>query len=349
MSKIHGLITGIVYTEVDDALGPNPKLWIPSDMSEQTYLHVSIKTITLLTGEQGYVPKNAEIISFPSINSKGLVKYIQYEDENFRGGHARRVLTLLFNEYDDVIFYKYLKSLEGIFDDIARKLRYLEQAEVPNESIKAELETFLDVLYTTLEELRKNELSTKVSHKIAESELEITEDDTLYVFKLIVAGNAGVGKTSLILRFTDNAFSRTYIPTIGVNISEKTFKIGEEFVKLVLWDIAGQSQFSRMRKNFYRGADGAILVFDITNEKSFQDLSQWYEEIIKNKLHPKELKGFIIGNKSDLKENRAITIEDIVSYANNLEFPSIQTSALTGKNVEDAFREFAKILLDSRK
>ncbi|MFW9948469.1 MAG: Rab family GTPase, partial [Candidatus Odinarchaeota archaeon] len=158
----------------------------------------------------------------------------------------------------------------------------------------------------------------------------------------------GVGKTSTILRFTDNAFSRIYNPTMGVNISDKNFHVGNAFVELIIWDIAGQTKFQTMRKHFYQGINGIILIYDLTNPKSFESISGWYKDI-KNHLSDKtSIVGYIFGNKLDLANERKVKNSTAKKLAEALNLKYIEISALTGQNVENAFFDMAKKLIELR-
>ncbi len=161
-------------------------------------------------------------------------------------------------------------------------------------------------------------------------------------FKIVVLGDPQVGKTSTVLRFTDKTFRRTYIMTIGVNMSEKFIKIKNNRIRFVIWDIAGQSKFQVMRRHFYEGAEGQLLIFDLTRPITFQNIRKWYKDI---KLHTKNvLPGFILGNKSDLIEQRNVFGDEIIELADELGLEYIETSALTGKNVDKAFLKLGELL-----
>jgi len=174
-------------------------------------------------------------------------------------------------------------------------------------------------------------------------------EDIVYNFKIVVCGDPGVGKTSTILRFTDDAFVRTYIPTLGVNISEKNVEVNKIKVKLILWDIAGQIKFEAMRRHFYKGAEAVIFIFDLTNRKSFESIPNWYKDVERNIIHIEdEIIGFILGNKEDLSDQRTINFEESSLFAEKLNLEYVETSALTGKNVEEIFFKLTKTLLRSK-
>ncbi len=164
-----------------------------------------------------------------------------------------------------------------------------------------------------------------------------------YRFKIILIGPAAVGKTSILMRFIHNKFSKSYKMTIGVDFLNKEINIEEFNAKLTIWDIAGQQRFRFMRKNFYGGAAGALLVFDLTRENTFQEVKKkWYPEM--TQFVEKEVPFILIGNKVDLIEE----IGSVVDATNAQKFAEskgsiyIETSAKTGQNVEDAFMELTR-------
>ncbi|MFX1374612.1 MAG: Rab family GTPase [Promethearchaeota archaeon] len=337
------IIKAIVYTSLDENIGPNPLLWIPLDLSEKVRMGVSIKTITMLTTDQGIVPNSLVIMPFPALKLKGIIKYIEREDNSRRGGVALSSIALLFHEADDLIFYKYMDYLEPIFSESAKKLIELENGAAKSDEIYIELDKFRLNLTDLLDDLYQKEKTT--SELEAFPEEKIKEDLLESNFKVIVCGDPGVGKTSTILRLTDNAFMRTYIPTLGVSVSEKLMKLGDEHVNLILWDIAGQSKFEIMRRHFYIGTDAVILIFDLTSHKSFESVSKWFNDI---KHYEKDLVGLIFGNKEDLIEERKVSTEEALKRAENLNLEYIETSAKTGKNIEQSFFKLAETLFKSK-
>ncbi|MFX0058802.1 MAG: GTP-binding protein [Candidatus Hodarchaeota archaeon] len=342
------LINAIVYTDFHDKLGPNPVYWYPSDLSENVRMLVSIKTVTLLSGSYGYTPESLIIIPFPSIKLKGLIRFIERGDRSRRGGVARSAITFLFKEADDIIFYKYIDYLNAIFRDSVQQLTELEEKNVENQNSFKELNVLRNKILNTLEELKNKEI--ELAKAEAFPEITASEEKVVdYKFKLVVLGDPGVGKTSTILRFTDNAFNRTYIPTMGVNITDKGFRVNSKMVELILWDIAGQSKFQLMRKHFYQGAEGLLLIFDLTNPKSFESITKWYEDIKRNLSNKFNIVGCIFGNKVDLKNERKVDEALAKEVAKGLNLLYIETSALTGQNVENAFYQIAKALINLKK
>jgi len=340
------IITGIVYTELDEEIGPNPIIWYPSDLAESLLLHISIKTLTLLSGEQGIIPESLIIMPFQSLNLKSVIKYLQWNDKDKRGGIGQAAITLLFKDFNDLIFYKYKENLEDIFNESKKIIIKLKEKKADDDQINAEVRNLNSTIIAALERLKTEEETAIKKEEIPKKTKQIS-DLIDYKFKIIFCGDPGVGKTSLVLRFSENAFTRKYVPTLGVNVSDKIVRVDESVVQLVLWDLAGQTKFQYMRHSFYQGSDGVFFIFDLTNLKTFNKVREWYKDVQKNLKNNPKLMGFLIGNKNDLLDGRVITNEEANQIAKELNLGYIETSALTGENVINAFQEVAKELLKS--
>lgn len=327
------IIKQFIFTDFDDISGPLPLIRFPENLPEKFGVNVSIKTITLLATEQGAIPKNLIIIPFPSLNAKGVIKFLKRKDPSRRGGYARSAITLLFEEMNDLIFYKYIQNLELPFDKAVDRIVSAISDEYDLEAVKEILLELQQDINQILNELKQEELNQESGEEFPEFDEEVED----YSFKFIFCGDQTVGKTSLILRYTDNAFKRTYLPTIGVNITEKSAIAKNAQAKLVLWDIAGQIKFDKMRKYFYQGADGVFLIFDLTNQESFENVRKWFNDITSSLNIDGKVSGFMIGNKKDLTQERVIQSETAQQLADELGIHYFETSALTGENVEEAF------------
>jgi small GTP-binding protein len=337
------LIKGIVFTDFDPQLGPNPILWVPSDLSENIRMSVSIKAITILTADQGIMPTSLIIMPFPSINLKGIIKYIEKEDEIRRGGVIQSSITLLFDEIDDIVFYKYLSYLEPIFNETSQRIIDTVDLLTNREGIMSEIKNLQMNILNLLEDLRIKE--EELTKREAFPEKSIEDDGILkYKFKIILCGDPGVGKTSTILKFTDNAFRTSYISTIGTSISEKIVKINGKSVGFILWDLAGQVKFDAMRKHFYKGAEAGLLVFDLTKPESLKSIPNWYKDLIKSTERIGKIPIFILGNKNDLINERKVEKQEAEFIAKELNLDYFETSALTGENINHVFEKIAHIL-----
>lgn len=332
-------VKGIIYSQFDEKAGPSAVIWVPSSLSVKVQDLVSLKTINIFAGEGGEIPASLAIIPFPSINQKGLVRFMEIKDSNRRGSAIDSSLTLLFDEADDLIFYKYIKNFEELFNQTVAKIVQLEEKKAKRKQVQAEIDRFQKSVQGILTDLHDEEMAmqeTEFPVTVEEEEPEFKS----YEYKLIVVGDPHVGKTSTILRFTDNAFRRTYIPTLGVNLSSKTIRYDNLNVKFVLWDIAGQAKFQTMRRPFYKGADGLILVCDLTDPESFKNMERWYKDI-KNTLGENTPPGLLMGNKNDLVADRKVQRKELTKLAKKLGFNSFETSALTGENIDEAFKTMA--------
>ncbi|MFX1419300.1 MAG: GTP-binding protein [Promethearchaeota archaeon] len=170
-----------------------------------------------------------------------------------------------------------------------------------------------------------------------------------YLFKSIVVGDGGVGKTALTLRFSKGFFTEDYKMTIGVDFHVKTINInsieGPIRAKLQIWDTGGQERFSSIRPMYYRGSLGALLIFDLTNSASFEHLPQWIEEVRANVKT--EIPLLLVGNKSDLVDQRAVSLEEINNFTSNFNLFYMETSAKTGEGVGDCFYILACLMIGS--
>ncbi|MHA1533096.1 MAG: GTP-binding protein [Promethearchaeota archaeon] len=168
-----------------------------------------------------------------------------------------------------------------------------------------------------------------------------------YLFKSIVVGDGGVGKTALTLRFSKGFFTEDYKMTIGVDFHVKTISIdtleGPIKCKLQLWDTGGQERFSSIRPMYYRGSLGTILVFDLTNSATFEHLPQWIEEVRAN--IKSDIPVLLIGNKSDLTDQRAVSLEEINNFTGDFNLYYMETSAKTGDGVGDCFYILACLMI----
>ena len=156
-----------------------------------------------------------------------------------------------------------------------------------------------------------------------------------YLFKLLLIGNSSVGKSSLLVRFVDDVWEENFVPTIGVDFKLKTLDVNGKKVKLQIWDTAGQERFKNITASYYRGGNGVLVVYDITDRDSFTNLTSWLIEIEKNAN--KNVFKLLIGNKNDLESERKVTTEEGKEFADSNGMKFIETSAKTADKVYEAF------------
>ncbi|MHA1458326.1 MAG: GTP-binding protein [Promethearchaeota archaeon] len=162
-----------------------------------------------------------------------------------------------------------------------------------------------------------------------------------YAFKLILGGDGAVGKTSMVHRYVENEFATDYKSTIGTSIMKKecTFQELDSTVRFIIWDLAGQAQFKRVRQSYLTNAEAGILVYDVTNRSSFENIDKnWYREI--KKASP-DIALILVGNKIDLESKRVVSRDEGEELAQNLTLTYVETSAKTGENIDDAFKMLA--------
>jgi len=186
----------------------------------------------------------------------------------------------------------------------------------------------------------EKERHERLKESICQSE---SEECINYSFKFVIVGNHEVGKTSLIRQFVERKFSQDYRATIGLNIFAYNFDFQGNELNLQLWDIGAQQYFKRFRRIYYNGAEAAFIVFDITNRDSFEKVKEWYEEL-NELIGETNIPIVLVGNKVDLAEQRVVSTtegEDLAKSLSTNGIEYIETSALTGDNVKDAFELIA--------
>jgi len=166
-----------------------------------------------------------------------------------------------------------------------------------------------------------------------------------YLFKYIIVGDTAVGKSCLLLQFTDKRFQPVHDLTIGVEFGSRTITIDSNSIKLQIWDTAGQEKFRSITRSYYRGAAGALLVYDITRRETFDHLQSWLEDC--RRYSNQNIVIMLIGNKSDLETKREVSREEGEAFAarNNLSF--LETSAKTSENVDKAFLDSARKIYET--
>jgi small GTP-binding protein len=184
-----------------------------------------------------------------------------------------------------------------------------------------------------------DEVARNIERKIDKMQ-QIKIQSGEYAYKLILGGDGAVGKTSMVHRFVDDRFETDYKGTIGTSIMKKEceFEGLKSKVRFVIWDLAGQSQFKRVRYSYVANAEAGIIVFDVTRRDTFENIKLWYDESIEIS---KNIALMLVGNKIDLEDSRIVSTAEGEELAKKLGLGYIETSAKTGENIEDAFRMLA--------
>ena len=177
------------------------------------------------------------------------------------------------------------------------------------------------------------EIIVKSPHQIS----SINED---YLFKIIVLGDCAVGKSNILSQYSKNIFNKSGKSTIGVELFTKFFRYEGKIIKVNIWDTAGQERFTSMITTYYKGAKGALLVYDITRKYTFDNIDKWLRELIS--INSKNISMSLIGNKSDLSLLRQVSKNEAQFKANKYGIKFYETSALDSSNIKYAFEDMIK-------
>ena len=163
-----------------------------------------------------------------------------------------------------------------------------------------------------------------------------------HLFKLLIIGESGVGKTCLLLRFTDDSFTANHLTTIGIDFKIKIINLENKLIKLQIWDTAGQERFRTITKTYYKGAHGIILTYDVTDETSFKNIKNWIKQIEQNAQNT--VCKVLVGNKCD-KPDRKVSEEQGKTLAQEYGMQFFETSAKSNQNVNETFTFLTKEIL----
>jgi Ras-related protein Rab-11A len=170
-------------------------------------------------------------------------------------------------------------------------------------------------------------------------------DDENYdlIFKIVLIGDSGVGKTNILSRYINNEFSLATQSTVGVEFGSKIIKKNGKVIKLQIWDTAGQERYKSITSAYYKGSRGAFVVYDITRKTTYDNIDKWIGELKTN--GSEDVLIMLVGNKSDLEEKREVITEEVEKKAQEQKLAFCETSALNGKNVEYAFENLINEIL----
>ncbi|XP_063402946.1 ras-related protein Rab-21-like [Mytilus trossulus] len=163
-------------------------------------------------------------------------------------------------------------------------------------------------------------------------------------FKVVLLGEGCVGKTSLVLRYVENKFNDKHLTTLQASFLNKKLNIGGKRVNLAIWDTAGQERFHALGPIYYRDSNGAILVYDITDEDSFQKVKNWVKEL--RKMLGNDISLCIAGNKIDLEKDRHVAVSDAEAYAKSVGAKHFHTSAKLSKGIDEMFLDLSKSMIE---
>lgn len=329
------VLKGVVVSIFGDK-GPDPISWYPMNLDNMMLTEVSIKAISILAGESNELPEHLSVLPLPKFHLTALIHVFEIQDVQARGGAIVATITALFNE-------KYTPFVYKCMDDLERSVKPMSKLATPIKNSQ-NITGFLKELFDQLKAFIGTCQADEVTRFQIEGQVK-KEFSQKYSYKIIVIGDPGVGKTTLLLRFVDRAFRELYIPTVGVQVSLKNIEFAniDTVVKLNVWDIAGQEQFKNLRSNFYQGSNAVLIVYDLTNPKTLKNTENWYLDMAKVLG---QRPGFLVGNKVDLP--RQVTKFDGQELAGKMNLGFIETSAKTGENIDNVFQSLAEMLISEK-
>jgi small GTP-binding protein len=165
-----------------------------------------------------------------------------------------------------------------------------------------------------------------------------------YLLKVVTVGSASVGKTSIIIRYSTGVFREHYSPTLGTGFAYKKLQVDNNFINLQIWDLGSQDFLERVRANYYIGTQGVIFLFDVTAWETLHDVLEWKKEVDRN---VDDYQAILVGNKTDLFDDRVIPTEEGMNLANQLGIDYIETSVRDDRNVNKAFEMIARRICES--
>ena len=163
--------------------------------------------------------------------------------------------------------------------------------------------------------------------------------------KLLIIGDSNVGKTSMLLNYTDNYFPESHLATIGVEYKVKEIKTDKYNIALQIWDTAGQERFRSITKSFFRNTNGILFVYDITSRRSFQSVKDWIKD---SEMHDSGFEKILVGNKIDLEPKREVQTDELKEYGLKKKIDIIETSAKERINIDEAFKKIVDLILGNK-
>ena len=163
--------------------------------------------------------------------------------------------------------------------------------------------------------------------------------------KILIIGDSDVGKTSLLLKYTDNYFPESHLATIGVEFKTKEIKLNNYLIHLQIWDTAGQERFRSITKNFFRNTNGVIFMYDITSKKTYKSVKDWIKD---SEINNAEFKRILVGNKIDLKNKREVNFNEVKEWSDKKEIECLEVSAKLGINVENTYIRLVELILANK-
>ncbi|NVM02018.1 MAG: GTP-binding protein [Candidatus Helarchaeota archaeon] len=340
MSEIaEKIVKGIVFSIFRES-GIEPSAWWP-EIDQNLRSTVAVKSISLLTGEEGRVPSRIATLPFPTFGLNSVSLFFEISEpipEKIQSERTKRdcTISLLFNDKYTSFIYKNMEKLESKLKKVARDIvEANSKGFSPNP-------LYFEKVYEEFEKIASEIRDTELEKMAKIDTFKAKDKQIKHEFKIVLVGGVAVGKTTTLLRYVRGAFRETYKPSVGIEVKTKDILIDDNPIRILIYDFAGQENFENLYPTFFAGADALIILYDITDSESFsKDAPKFYKIFLK--YATKKLKaGILIGNKIDLIDQREVKPEWGYELAKKMEFGYTEISAKTGENVDDTFSLLAK-------
>ncbi|AQK73195.1 ypt homolog4 [Zea mays] len=289
------------------------------------------------------VEQDGKTIKLQIWDTAGQERFRTITSSYYRGAHG---IIIVYDVTDQESFNnvkQWLNEIDRYASDNVNKLLVGNKSDLTANKVVATetAKAFADEMgIPFMETSAKNAINVEQAFMAMAASIK----DSDYLFKLLLIGDSGVGKSCLLLRFADDSYLDSYISTIGVDFKIRTVEQDGKTIKLQIWDTAGQERFRTITSSYYRGAHGIIIVYDVTDQESFNNVKQWLNEI--DRYASDNVNKLLVGNKSDLTANKVVATETAKAFADEMGIPFMETSAKNATNVEQAFMAMAASIKD---
>ena len=253
-------------------------------------------------------------------------------DESSKYGNENAFIAIIGNKKD---LYNAIPFQEGWDFAQSKNLMFFEVSCKNNEGIEEAFNTIINELWSAKSE-GKSFSSIGIQKKLVKEHYD-------FLFKLLLVGDTETGKSCLLDRYANDKFSDNFIPTIGIDFRVKTVVLENLIIKLQIWDSAGLERFRTITSSYYQGINGIILVYDITNEKTYENLDNWLAQIVNYGIE--DVSVILVGNKIDLKYRRVISSEIALAYADSRQLKLFETSSKNNCGIDEAFLGLVRELI----
>ena len=314
-------------------------IWIIKDSGENLFYKTFGSTILL---DESLISGLFMALNlFVKESGKGAIDYLVLKDEKFIYKNFGPIFLVLGCDRSDKI-----EKIKEIMVSIGN--RFLEKFG-PLEKWNGEVKTFHQFSNILNSEFKFEDLSIFESPQLSREEIKAElKTEKRFFYKIVIVGNEGVGKTSIVRKFSKGSFESKYKPTLGLDLIKYSYSYNlHTNLAFTAWDISGKKPFKKLRKSYYPNTETFLIIYDITQLESFEEIEEWIDEI--QQYGKKDSVFILVGNKVDLESERKISLEEGQRKASKFNFEFFETSAKTGQNINKIFNFLGKNIIEKRK